>query len=652
MANTITINVLGNARGLNRTLSGAKGQLSGFEQAGVNVGNSIGRAFGKLARRVGVASAAVLGTALFKGGQRLIGIDQAQAKLRGLGHDADAVAGIMDNALGAVKGTAFGLDEAATIAASAVAAGIEPGQQLEKYLRLTADAATIAGTDLGEMGSIINKVTANGRAMTENLNQLQDRGIPILGWLADEFGVTTVEMSKMVTQGKVDAETFQRVLENNIGGAALESGKTLTGGFNNMMAALGRFGAMLLGPFVDSTKGAFGAVTEAIDTWAERALPYVEAFATWLQDVAMPALGEFARTAAERLTPALVAFGEFLRDVVLPGLGSLVGFLSQNSFWVGLVATVLGTLVGAWVAYSKVMQAVRAVQAAVNLVMAANPIGLVVIAVTALVAALVYAYHNSDTFRRVVDRAFRVVSNAAKAVVDWVRDVVRWFRELHVKATFYVRAARQAVSTAFNRMWSTISGFGRNVVAAIRNAFNSFTGNIRAGVQHALEWVRWFPQQALYVIATFGSRIWSAGWDLIMGLVRGITAAVGRAVQAVVNVGRSILSGIKGALGIRSPSREFERVGFDVVRGLANGLARLAGVRRAASGLAREVERSFGVPTLQMEASAALAATDGVSAGRTYNLTVNVAPGASPVETGRAIVRAIEAYERANGGRP
>ena len=42
---------------------------------------------------------------------------------------------------------------------------------------------------MAEMGSIINKVTANGRAMTENLNQLQDRGIPILQWLAEEYGV-------------------------------------------------------------------------------------------------------------------------------------------------------------------------------------------------------------------------------------------------------------------------------------------------------------------------------------------------------------------------------------------------------------------------------------------------------------------------------
>src|SRR5690606_11812549 len=143
----------------------------------------------------------VAGLAAKGGIYRALNIEDAQAKLKGLGHDVGSVEAIMTDALAAVKGTAFGLDSAATIAASAVAAGIEPGKELEQYLRLTADAATIAGISMEEMGSIMNKVNANGRAMTENLNQLQDRGIPILQWLAEEYGVTTEAMSKMVSDG-------------------------------------------------------------------------------------------------------------------------------------------------------------------------------------------------------------------------------------------------------------------------------------------------------------------------------------------------------------------------------------------------------------------------------------------------------------------
>lgn len=156
---------------------------------------------------------------------RVVAIDDAKGKLAGLGHTAEGVTTIMDSALASVKGTAFGPGDAAGIAASAVAAGIKPGEELTKYLTLTGDAATIAGSSLEEMGSIFNKVQTSGKAYTDNLNQLADRGIPIFQWLQDEYGVTAEELSKMVKEGKVDAETFNKVIQENIGGAALESGK-------------------------------------------------------------------------------------------------------------------------------------------------------------------------------------------------------------------------------------------------------------------------------------------------------------------------------------------------------------------------------------------------------------------------------------------
>src|SRR5690606_3132587 len=87
------------------------------------------------------AASALASLALYKGFQRLIGIDTARAKLQALGHDAKNVETTMNNALNAVRGTAYGLDEAATAAASAVAAGIKPGKELYKYLTLVGDAA-------------------------------------------------------------------------------------------------------------------------------------------------------------------------------------------------------------------------------------------------------------------------------------------------------------------------------------------------------------------------------------------------------------------------------------------------------------------------------------------------------------------------------
>src|SRR5690606_34196247 len=149
-----------------------------------------------------------------------------------------------ENALASGRGTAFGMVDAATVAAPAVAAGIKPGKQLERNLTLVGDAATIAGTGMGEMGAIFNKVAASNKVQMDVINQLHDAGVPALALLADQMGVTAEEASKMASAGQIDFATFQAAMEKGLGGAAQASGNTFRGAMANMGAALGRLGAM------------------------------------------------------------------------------------------------------------------------------------------------------------------------------------------------------------------------------------------------------------------------------------------------------------------------------------------------------------------------------------------------------------------------
>lgn len=128
-----------------------KGIGDKFTSAGKKI-SSVGDSLAsKITKPALAAGAALAGITIGKGFIRLTGIDDARAKLQGLGHDAQSIEAIMDSALTSVQGTAFGLDEAATTAANAVAAGIKPGQELTRYLTMTADAAAIAGTSMSEM---------------------------------------------------------------------------------------------------------------------------------------------------------------------------------------------------------------------------------------------------------------------------------------------------------------------------------------------------------------------------------------------------------------------------------------------------------------------------------------------------------------------
>ncbi len=283
-------------KGLGRKLARNLGDGSALgkqygSRLSAGIDSALSVAGGMAIAKVGSKISGALGSAMRAGFGRLTQIDSAQFKLKSLGNEASTVASVMQDATAAVKGTAFGLDAAATTAASAVAAGIKPGEQLTKYLSLTADTAAIAGTSLDEMGSIFNKVQGSGKAMTLELRQLADRGLPIFQWLQDEFHVSGDALQDMVAQGAVDSETFRRVIEKNIGGAAKGMGGSFVGSMANMKAAMSRFGAEVMGPIFKGVQplatglmGVFDKLTAAIKAPMGNVTTVVEQWAKGMSD--------------------------------------------------------------------------------------------------------------------------------------------------------------------------------------------------------------------------------------------------------------------------------------------------------------------------------------------------------------------------------
>ena len=277
--------------------------LSGdMERAGKGAGKRLSSGLGKSLRTgakvAGAGLATVLGASLVKGFGRLDGIDQAEAKLKGLGHSSKSVTKIMDNALASVQGTAFGLDAAATTAAGAVAAGIKPGKELTKNLKLVADAATIAGVGMGDMGAIFNKVAASNKIQGDVIAQLSDAGIPIVQLLGKELGKSAEEVVELASKGKINFKTFQAAMESGLGGAAQASGKTFRGALANVGAALGRVGAKLLGGVFPKMPALFGAATSALDGLGPKAEAAGAAFGN-LVSSGIEKIGPHAKAAAD-----------------------------------------------------------------------------------------------------------------------------------------------------------------------------------------------------------------------------------------------------------------------------------------------------------------------------------------------------------------
>ncbi|MBM4577775.1 tape measure protein [Rhodococcus hoagii] len=244
------------------------------ESSGQGIGSRLVAGIGQTAKAgalaVGGTIAGVLGVAAKKGIDRMLAIDDAKGKLLGLGNTAADVEAIMANASASVKGTAFGLGEAAGLAGTLVASGIKPGEALERQLKLVADAATVSGSDLGEMGQIWGKVAAKGKLDGEVMAQMLERQIPIFDILGKKYGKSAEEIQKMVSDGKVSFADFADAMQAKVGGAALASGATVRGAAKNMGAALGRLGEAALAPFFGQATTVFGGVTGLIDKMTAR----------------------------------------------------------------------------------------------------------------------------------------------------------------------------------------------------------------------------------------------------------------------------------------------------------------------------------------------------------------------------------------------
>lgn len=355
---------------------------TGMQEVG-NKAQTMGQSLtSKITKPALVAGGALAGIALTKGFGRLVEIDTAKAKLSALGNSAKDTNTIMDNAMESVKGTSFGMGEAATTAANAVAAGIKPGKELTKYLTTTGDAAAVAGVDMSEMGRTLNKVQTQNKAYNGELQELSDRGLPIYQWLAKEAGVTGEQVTEMASKGEISSKMLQEAIRNNIGGAAKEMGqKSFTASVQNMWAAVGRLGAAFLdaggkgGGFFSKLKPIMNNLTETFDKMGPQAEQWgvalgntfnkvidgISGIVKWYQGLdggtqkTLGGLAKWLGIVLFTMGPVLTVFGKFTSVIggMFSGISGLISFFirhnaaakistASQALWNGVTATARG----------------------------------------------------------------------------------------------------------------------------------------------------------------------------------------------------------------------------------------------------------------------------------------------------------------------
>ena len=309
--------------------------------------------------------------------------------------------------------------------------------------------------------------------------------------------------------------------------------------------------------------------------------------------------------------PALQALANNLPvvGVALAGLGAAIAVFKVSSMG-GLAAAV-----------APVITAFKTLFA----LMIANPIGLLVIAITALVAGFLYLWNNCESFREfwinlwdkiktaalnaveglkaLPNKIYNAILSAVDKVKTWgenlvktaktkadeMRDkVVTTLKELPGKIWSAIVGAVSRVSEWGSQLVSTAKSKASEMLSNVVSTLTSLPGKIYSAISGAISRVSEWGSQLVStakskasemvsgmvsIASELPSKFLSIGKNVIQGIINGIDSMIG----ALYNKIKSALSGLvdkaMSALGINSPSRVFrDKVGKFIPAGIAAGI--------------------------------------------------------------------------------
>ncbi|MCQ2308212.1 MAG: phage tail tape measure protein, partial [Bacteroidales bacterium] len=156
--------------------------------------------------------------------------------------------------------------------------------------------------------------------------------------------------------------------------------------------------------------------------------------------------------------------------------------------------TAIKVMEGGWMALTVVQKAAAAAQWLLNAAMSANPIGLIIAAVAALVVAFIALWKNSEEFRNFWINLWEKVKEVTKTAIDAVKGffsgVIDWIKEnWQGLALFLVNP----IAGAFKLIYDNVEGFRNvvdNAVSAVKGFFTGLWEGLVGGFKAAIDWIK------------------------------------------------------------------------------------------------------------------------------------------------------------------
>jgi hypothetical protein len=541
------------------------------------------------------------------------------------------------------------------------AAAIESfGNSAARNVGLSKEAAISAAAGFGDMFTQIGFTTDAAAAMSQQV-------VMAAADLGSFSNLDTADVAdRMSAAFRGEYDSLQAVIPN-INAARVESealaatGKTVASELTAqekaaaVLAIVQKDGARAMGDFARTSDGAANQAK-----------------------IATAALEDQQTKLGAQLLPAWTGLLGFLTETAIPVFGDLVTWISQNGQTIAILAGVIGGAALAYWGITAAMGVYRAFQIAsaaatggltvaqwaLNAAMSANPIGLIITLIAALVAGIVWVATQTTFFQDV----WTTVTTALGTAWQWLWDTV-------------LNPVFTAIGTAFQWLYNNVIApvvFGVQVYIGLWAAlfqwlYSSIIAPVFAGIGAVFQWV--WASVISPIVGFIQNAIRGAGvvfqWlnaNIVQPVMQGIGAAfqwvwgnvispvVGFITGAVRNVGntfRDIFGGIAGF--VRSA---FQAV-LGAVRGPVNSIIGLVnGAIRGLNGLSVTIPdwvpgvggQTFGVniPTIPMLARGSNNAPDMFIAGEQGPELITGARGA----TVRPYSATRDMLAQGLGGRP
>lgn len=392
-------------------------------------------------------------------------------------------------------------------------------------------------------------------AYTEDLNILQDRGIPIFKALGEVMGVPVSQVKKLASEGKVTADVYNKAIDSiasHTKGAMEGQSQT----FNGMMSTLEDNLSVLWGYLAqDWFEGIKGSLSS-----------FLPKFEEFVKLVGTDGLSGAINKTIPELSPLvnlLSNIGNILQTIVLPMLINFGIWVSEHIQPIAFLATIAGSLALAFKAYSIISSIIPMVQGlasvfgileakslstaaaqwATNLAFLGFPGTWLIAGLVALIGVFVYFWTTSEEFRNFwigmwetvkeaciaawngISHFFsETIPNAFKKVINFFKEdwkeillfIVNPFIGAFALAYKHCEGFRNFIDNlvtnikdffvnGFEYIKNSIAQFGSELVTKFKNWLDEvwilFTQTIPSWIQSIVDWFSELPHHIGYALS-------------------------------------------------------------------------------------------------------------------------------------------------------